>query len=253
MRNMAGYGECTDTKGGKFSLNLALARFFIKLRSLSQVWPNTETLSQITLNTAKVGNILAIKTCLDSFISLPFHGHECSCFTAWHLGPFWVSCEILLLMCWLESCPIPLLREYSVWESGFPTLMFTNPPVLSAFTCHIVVLDSSSSAFHGCGFRFYLLLLFSILLSSCHRFYDSSTLLLNHAFFPSFFSLSPPFLIPSLPFFLSSFVDKVSCCPWTDLELLIFLDLPPECWGYTCNQEVWFQLCFIIIIIIIIF
>lgn len=87
MRNMAGYGECTDTKGGKFSLNLALARFFIKLRRLFQVWSNTEMLSQETLNTAKVGNFLAIETCLDSFISLTFHGHERSCLTAWH---FWI-------------------------------------------------------------------------------------------------------------------------------------------------------------------
>lgn len=115
------------------------------------------------------GSILTIKTCLDSFISLTFHGHQCSRFTAQH---FWTLLSELWnfaanVLTWV--LPIPLLREYSVWESGFPSLMFTNPPVLSAFKCHTVVLDSSSSAFHGPGFQSYFLLLFSILLSSCHQ------------------------------------------------------------------------------------
>lgn len=115
------------------------------------------------------GNVLTIKTCLDSFISLTFHGHQRSR-TAWHfwtlLSELWnFAANVLTWVLPHTSSPwILSLREWLPLSDVHQSI------ILSAFKCHTVVLDSSSSAFHGCGFQSYLLLLFSIMLSSCQQF-----------------------------------------------------------------------------------
>lgn len=181
-------------------------------------------------------------------------------------GPFWVSCEILLLMCWLESCPYLFSVNTQservaspLWCSPIhPFSQLSNVTLLSwiPVLLHFMVLAFnlifccfSPSCFLPATNSKIPVLYFSVVLSS-----PPSPPFPFSSFFPSFLISFLPLSLLSLPLFLSSFVHKVSCCPWTDLELLIFLDLPPGSAEVVhCNQEVWFQLCFIIIIIIIIF